>query len=576
MRVTSLKINKFRGIDFTELFFSDHAVMIGDNNTGKSTIFEALDLVMGPDRVNRRPVVDEHDFYNGKYISDDEETENPKINIEAVITDLSIDQQSHFKDYIEWWDIDENKMHTSPPPKSIDDKNIIAALRVSFIGEYDEEEDDFTGATYYSRTIEENDRPQTFSKKDKRTCGFLYLRTLRTGSRALSLEKGSLLDVILRLKNSRPQMWEKTIEELQGFSVASDPELGISEILEGIEKAIKKFVPREWGITPHLKVSNMTREHLRKIITAFIATGSGEHSAPFYRQGTGTINILVLAMLSQIAEEKQNVIFAMEEPEIAIPPYTQKHIIHEIKKLSSQSLFSTHSPYVIEEFDLTQTIVLSRDDLGKLTQAEVKLPDGIKLKTYRQEFRQRFSEGLLSRRILIAEGHTETTSLPAVARRLSELNPTKYSPLEALGICVIDAGSENKIVALAKLYSNLGKRVFALCDNQTEEAEKSIEENVEKLFMHSEKGFEKLVLKNTTTEAMERFSDIVDWPSHIIKKYPNPKDDIEKALLKYFLWAKGNWGVADFLSQCQESEIPRWLRRVCINIKDLYDSSPEI
>src|SRR5690554_624659 len=104
-----------------------------------------------------------------------------------------------------------------------------------------------------------------------------------------------------------------------GGYVATDPKLGISGILESIETAIKKFVPKEWGITPHLKVSNLTREHLRKIITAFIATGSGEHAAPFYRQGTGTINILVLAMLSQIAEEKQNVIFAMEEPEIAIP-----------------------------------------------------------------------------------------------------------------------------------------------------------------------------------------------------------------------------------------------------------------
>ncbi|AGA76727.1 ATP-dependent nuclease [Echinicola vietnamensis] len=574
MRVAKLNIKNFRGVSSAEIYFSDHVVLIGDNNTGKSTIFEALDLTLGPDRVNRKPVVDEHDFYNGLYLTDDE-TDNPVIEIESLITNLSLDQQSHFKDYVEWWNIEEKKLHTSPPPKSIDNENIIAALRVSFVGQYEEEEDDFIGSTYFSRTIAENDRPLSFTKKDKQRCGFLYLRTLRTGSRALSLEKGSLLDIILRLKDLRPQMWENTITELNEFNVATDPELGISGILESIETAIKKFVPKEWGITPHLKVSNLTREHIRKIITAFIATGSGEHAAPFYRQGTGTINILVLAMLSQIAEEKQNVIFAMEEPEIAIPPYTQKHIIHEIKKLSSQSLFSTHSPYVIEEFHLSQTIILSRDDRGILKQSEVKLPDGIKLKTYRQEFRQKFSEGLLARRIIIAEGHTETASLPAVARRLSELNPDKYSSLEALGVCIIDAGSESKITALAKLYGSLGKRVFALCDKQSNEAKKLIEDNVEKLFMHSEKGFENLVLKNTTIEAMERFCELIDWPSHIIEKHPEPKNDIEHALLKYFLWAKGNWGIADFLSQCKESEIPDWLCDVCIEIKDLYELSPE-
>lgn len=44
-----------------------------------------------------------------------------------------------------------------------------------------------------------------------------------------------------------------------------------------------------------------TRDHVRKVVTAFIATGDGDHAAPFYRQGTGTLNMLVLAMLTQIA-----------------------------------------------------------------------------------------------------------------------------------------------------------------------------------------------------------------------------------------------------------------------------------
>ncbi len=83
-----------------------------------------------------------------------------------------------------------------------------------------------------------------FSKKDKQHCGFLFLRSLRTGSRALSLEHGSLLDIILRLKEIRPQMWEGTIGTLAGFDVASDPAIGISGVLESIGKSLKKYVPR--------------------------------------------------------------------------------------------------------------------------------------------------------------------------------------------------------------------------------------------------------------------------------------------------------------------------------------------
>src|SRR5258708_24100407 len=144
--------------------------------------------------------------------------------------------------------------------------------------------------------------------------------------------------------------------------------------------------------------------HLREVITAFIATGSGGHSAPYYRQGSGTINMLLLAMLSQIAEDKQNVIFAMEEPETAIPPYAQKNIIHELRKLSAQTLFTSHSPYVLEEFSLDETIVLGRSADGQLTQSKVVLPESVKLKRYRQQFRTRFCEGLLARRVLLAEG----------------------------------------------------------------------------------------------------------------------------------------------------------------------------
>lgn len=567
MKVSRLTVSNFRGIKGADLLLPDHVVLIGDNNVGKSTVFEALDLVLGPDRLGRRPPVDEHDFFQGAYRAREEENP-PEILIEATITHLNPEQRIRFKDYIEWWDRNDNKLHTAPPPDAVDQDHITHALRVAFSGLYDEEEDDFVGLTYFPKSDDEGDR-QLFRKKDKQYCGFLYLRSLRTGRRALSLEHGSLLDIILRLKEIRPQMWEKTIDALAAHDVAGDPELGISGILESIEKSIKTFVPREWGIAPHLKVSNLTREHLRNVITAFVATGEGEHAAPFYRQGTGTINLMVLAMLSQVAKDKQSVVFAMEEPETAIPPYAQKRIIHEVRKLSAQSLFTSHSPYVLEEFGLGETVILSRGVDGVLKQASVTLPDSVKHKRYRQEFRTRFCEGLLSRRILIAEGATEASAMPAAARRLSELNPNTYSSLEALGICTLDAGSDTQIADLAKLYRGLGKQVYAVCDKQTAEAEAAIKAELDELFMHGENSFEDLVLKNTTQAAINRFVDAIDWPPHLAKTYPDPKTDAANALSAYFSWSKGDRGIADFLASCQEQEIPEWIRQTCISLKEL-------
>lgn len=582
MKIYSIAIENFRGIRSAKLVLPDHAVLIGDNNTGKSSVLEAIDLVLGPDRLNRRPPVDEHDFYQGKYLAVAAEgvpegaapADAPKITVEVTITGLSAEQQARFGDYVEWLKTSTGEFYAAPDPAGVDAADISAALRVTFIGAYDLDEDDFDGATYFTRSFTESDTPTPFSKKDKQHCGFLFLRSLRTGSRALSLEHGSLLDIILRLKEIRPQMWEDTISTLAKFDVASDPELGISGVLESINKSLKKYVPREWGAKPHLKVSSLTREHLRKVVTAFIATGNGDHAAPYFRQGTGTINLLVLAMLSQIAEDKQNVIFAMEEAETAIPPYAQKRIVHELRKLSAQAIFTSHSPYVLEEFSLDETVILSRSDDGMLTQAKIALPESVKHKSYRQEFRTRFCEGLLSRRVLIAEGATEATSFPVAARRLAELNPATYASVEALGVCVIDAGGESRIADLARLYKTLGKRIFALCDKQTDAEKAAIEAQVEHLFMHDEKGVENLILKNTTQAALERFADSLDWPPHLLAKYQDPKAQAVAALMDYFSWSKGNWGIAEFLAQCHENEIPAWLREACVTLKNLCDPPP--
>lgn len=67
MRACRVSISHFRGIKTATFLLPRHAVLIGDNNTGKTSILEALDLALGPDRLNRFPPIDEHDFFQGKY-----------------------------------------------------------------------------------------------------------------------------------------------------------------------------------------------------------------------------------------------------------------------------------------------------------------------------------------------------------------------------------------------------------------------------------------------------------------------------------------------------------------------------
>lgn len=584
MRISKVVINNFRGIKSGIVLFPNHSVMVGDNNTGKSTVLEAIDLVLGPDRMRRKPPINEHDFYAGDYL--DAEKNPVEIYIEVTVVDINDEQQRHFKDHVEWWDVNTDSLVQGPSPEAIEPETVLPALRVCFKGSYDSEEDDFIGNTFFQLPTKDDGNLVPFKTKDKRFCGFLYLRTLRTGSRALSLERGSLLDIILQLSEIKLDMWEETLEQIRVINVADNPELGVSNILSGVQESLKSFVPYDWGTNPQMKVSDFTREHLRKTLNVFMSTGAkkinGEdHIAPFKKQGTGTINTLVLSMLSLIAELKQNVIFAMEEPEIAIPPHTQKRIINSVRGKSSQAIFTSHSPYVLEEFDPKEIVVLSNKN-GVVSSSVAGFTSNIKRKSYQLEFRKRYCEALLAKRVLIAEGRTEYDAIPMVARHLNHLKPDKYSSLEALGIAIIDAETDSQIIPIASLLKSLGKTTYAIFDKQEEDQGNGISSEVDYPYESPEKSFEKLIMNQIPISRLKSFalSLVTDkeWPTHLNSSKPetgSSDDEIKSQLGQYFGWSKGAGTAAVLLQGCSYDEIPSFIKDTLKSLKQTVDQSQD-
>ena len=74
--------------------------------------------------------------------------------------------------------------------------------------------------------------------------------------------------------------------------------------------------------------------------------------------------------------------------------------------------------------------------------------------------------------------------------------------------------------------------------------------------MHSESGFERMVLADTTVAAMERYIDSITWPHALWAQFPDPKADLANAMQTYLSKYKGEGVAADFLVQCEFEEIP--------------------
>jgi putative ATP-dependent endonuclease of OLD family len=578
MRISRLQIENFRGISKAELHFSGHALLIGGNNVGKSTICEALDLVLGPDRLNRTPPVEEFDFRNAGYLNKDGETPIP-IRIEAVLVDLTDDIKKLCAANLEFWHKVDKRLLGEGEIGVADDPNVEFCLRLITIAKYDVEEDQFFAKTIYGRTDDDdNDDPRAIPTKVKRSIGFLYLRTIRTGSRALSLERGTLLDNILRLKEARKGMWENIRRRLATIDPPIDADATeLGPILDEIEARLAEYIaPGGAGRSTRLFVSQLTREHLRKTIAFFLTMGRGEEAVPFQQAGSGTLNTLLLALLTFIADlKKDNVIFAMEEPEIALPPHTQRRIANYLLEETSQCFVTSHSPYVIERFEPDGILKLNRDEQGVLSGTAIKLPASMKAKNYRQNFRRAIAEAMLGQGVIIGEGVTEQDALLVVAQKMEDGNPSLF-PLDVAGLCVINAEGDGNLEKLGAFFKEIGIQAFAFFDRKkrTKEEVAALQASYVVAMEIPQKGAEVLMAEETPLDRQWQYLEVLraeDVDGRFKIPATRPADDVIRGLTTSTLKGlKGEGGAARLLELCQEGELPKTITDFLAEIYNRY------
>lgn len=579
MRVSRLQIENFRGIKKAELHFSGHTLLIGGNNVGKSTICEALDLVLGPERMNRTPPVEEFDFHNAIYLKEDGGTPVP-IRIEAVLVDLTDDIKRLCATNLEFWHKVDKRILGEGEIGNTDGPNVEPCLRLITVAQYDIEEDQFYAKTIYGRSDDDDDDPRSIPIKVKRAIGFLYLRTIRTGSRALSLERGTLLDNILRMKEARKGMWESIRRRLATLDPPIDADATeLGPILDEIEARLAEYIaPRNAGRSTRLFVSQLTREHLRKTIAFFLTMGLGEEPVPFQHAGSGTLNTLLLALLTFIADlKKDNIIFAMEEPEIALPPHTQRRIANYLLEETSQCFITSHSPYVIERFDPDGILKLNRDEHGMLNGTAIKLPARMKAKNYRQNFRRAIAEAMLGQGVIVGEGITEQDALLVAAQKMEDDDPSLF-PLDVAGLSVINADGDGNLERLGAFFKEIGTPAFAFFDRKKRTAAEiaTLQGNYVVAKEIQQKGAEMLMAAETPLDRQWQYLEALrleDSDGRFGIPAARPADnELRKLTTSTLKGLKGEGGAAKLLQFCAVAELPKTITDF---LTDIYQRYPK-
>lgn len=569
MKIRRLSLKNFRSVSQGEVVFPGHTVIIGGNSVGKSTMCEALDLLLGPDRLSRSSPIDEHDFFERRYLDGDGSP--VLIELEVVLTDLTPDVLTKFRTHREYWDTATNTLlDESATPEDVEDENIVPALRIRFEGSYDIEEDEFRAETFFaSPPADDETRRPRVSRPAKRQFGFIYLRALRTGARALSLERGSLLDIILKLKDDdRSAMWEQTLAAMENLDPAIDAIPQLRAILDEIDARVRRFVGLSANDrTFRLYPSALTRESLSRSITLFGSSELSNTPVPYWRLGSGVINSMVFSLLTFIAELKSNVIFAMEEPEIAIPPHTQCRIVQFLQKRMDQSILTTHSPFVLEQYEPANVVLLERGNDGVVAGRRIEVA-GIKAKTYKGNLRRVLVEAMLGNAVLCVEDISDGEAIYSASAVLEEKSEEgTYTPLDLSGVTVVQCEGDGGLLRYGQFFSEIGLKTYAFYDRQKNDAiSDQIGDVFDAAWELDQTGIEYLLADEITIDIVRTFlveaSDWEDYPHNaknpgLFAYDPDADDDDVRALCKRVLRSRKGAGYAQRLVElCSDDDLP--------------------
>jgi putative ATP-dependent endonuclease of the OLD family len=409
MRVCKLELKNFRGIQQGSVVLPQHAVLLGANNVGKSTIVEALALVFGREKMVR-PISD-WDFFGGSPQSES------RFYIIATITDFPSNDPEAVPDWFigdktgrpVWWNDETSTLSLEADPPL----GTRLATQVALAARYDEETCDFDTVRYFYDGDADpfTDTCVVVPSRRLREIGLFLLSSNREWDKLLSFSSSSLLKV-LREYDALPASAIQTLKQQLRTGVVNVEEADpLSNILQSAAKELQSFLLIGESSKIAYRPTSLDTASVLQSLVAHIQRPN-DSLLPVARHGAGMVSLqaflVLLAFAEQRKQSKSNFILAAEEPELHLQPSLHQRLVNRIRSTSAQSIVTTQSPYVADGYQ-PQEVVFVRNTNGQLdaTRLRDKPIKAIRTNSVRKLYlvhRSAFYEALMGGIILVPEG----------------------------------------------------------------------------------------------------------------------------------------------------------------------------
>ncbi|NYI57455.1 ATP-dependent nuclease [Cellulomonas soli] len=362
VRLSRLKIEKFRAIGSADIEFGEMVALVGQNGAGKSSVLRALNAFFNFERERGDFEARRHDF-----------TKTSQSVIEVTLTGL---------------------FGADLPTVEQGGDEVRARLKFR----RQEKWECWSEGRWQAM-------PQGFHEALRKHFTFALVPVRRDHQVAHDPAGGLLERAVEEWVTNHSQRDRRSPQIAQVASTLQ------KRSLAGLERQLQKIAPFSGPFRFELKYT--TPPDYRLLLQNLALTVcEGGQSIPLSDSGSGTQSMAVFALYAYLAElESTTYLLGFEEPEQNLHPQAQQQLMRNLARLGLQVVFTTHSPTIVDLLD-HDDVVLCRRVPGKSRDLEIQISQirddffaerGLDREKYYKFHRRRNSDFLFADYVVVTE-----------------------------------------------------------------------------------------------------------------------------------------------------------------------------
>ena len=398
MRISRVTIKNHSRVQDLDLEVRRHAVIVGANDVGKSSILRLLHLTLGASTAS---------LYQSLSPSDLRDPEQP------LVVDVT------------WADFTDKDRRPFPAEISVADDKESESLQVQMSVEAHPEDDE---AITVRRWFPESGHERVPSREQLDAFGWRYLRA----TRGASLMDGHLSPVRTLLAAADLGENEKTLRDLLiKFNDELDTSASVADLLERVAAHLSRAMPRQVE-RKEFAIRSVADPEKDMLGNVSLFLNRDKERVSLQEQSDGVRQLMAMTLFD-LAEGAANVI-AIDEPELHLHPTSQRTVADLLSGDGNQKIIVTHSPYIVHRFEPSEVIAVDRTGVSR--QIGKSRLSGVE-KVRAHWWSPRLLEALTTRFVILVEGAADRVIVEAAARAMKV-------DLDRLGAVVVDLDGAEK------------------------------------------------------------------------------------------------------------------------------------